>query len=352
MKRPFSKKAMLTLQKDARATELVEIHKRSTRSKKAFAKVYYSHSARGKTSNVAPAAGVLALHKNGLKKVHKLSNADFERICVMIDTNEEPDVGEALRSEYWELHKVYDRALRTEMYLGDQDDLYFEHNLPRDRNTWSGTFVLIGNSGAGKTHWIVQLMLRYMRATRPHSRRTLIYVTPEWKIDKTLKPLKDNRYAFNVIGIDVSYDAVKQSSLDVLAYFKANVESLIEKHGEKAIIVYDDFMDSAPGMEILLRRLYIRGLRTARHKITSVVSLVHSYTSGKNTSQAIQSVKFCVFFPRSSKSRIVMFLRDHLQVPVKEGKELVERFAKLDRYMIIRMHSPVAIYNSQYLMLL
>ena len=120
MKRPFSKKAMLTLQKDARGTELVEIHKRSTRSKKAFAKVYYSHSARGKTSNVAPAAGVLALHKNGLKKVHKLSNADFERICVMIDTNEEPDVGEALRSEYWELHKVYERALRTEMYLGDQ----------------------------------------------------------------------------------------------------------------------------------------------------------------------------------------------------------------------------------------
>ena len=47
-----------------------------------------------------------------------------------------------------------------------------------------------------------------------------------------------------------------------------------------------------------------------------------------------------------------MFLRDHLQVPVKEGKELVERFAKLDRYMIIRMHSPVAIYNSKYLLLL
>ena len=153
-------------------------------------------------------------------------------------------------------------------------------------------------------------MERHLRSDRqldrPHSRRTLIYVTPEWTIDKTLKPLKDNRYAFNVIGIDVSHDAVKQSSLDVQAYFKANVESLIDKHGEKA--------DAAPGMEVLLRRLYIRGLRTARHKITGVVSLVHSYASGKNTSQAIQSVKFCVFFPRSSKSRIVMFLRD---VPVR-----------------------------------
>ena len=78
---------------------------------------------------------------------------------------------------------------------------------------------------------------------------------------------------------------------------------------------------------------------------------MHSYASGKNTSQAIQSVKFAVMFPRSSKSRIVMFLRD-LQVPVKEGKELVERFSKLDRYMISRMHSPVAIYNSKYLLLL
>ena len=47
-----------------------------------------------------------------------------------------------------------------------------------------------------------------------------------------------------------------------------------------------------------------------------------------------------------------MFLRDHLQVPIREAKEIVERFAKLDRYMIIRMHSPVAIYNSKYLMLL
>ena len=44
---------MLTLQQ----SEIVEIHKRSTRSKKAHASVYYSHTARDKTSNGAPAAG-------------------------------------------------------------------------------------------------------------------------------------------------------------------------------------------------------------------------------------------------------------------------------------------------------
>ena len=343
---------MLTLEKHKRATEIVEIH-RSGRSKKAAARVYYSHSA-ASAGNVAPAAGVLALHKDALKKLHKLSNADFERICVMIDTESEPDVqgpDASLRHQYWELRKVFERALRTEMYLGDSD-LYFEHNLPRDKGTWPGTFLLVGNSGAGKTYWVVQLFLRYMRRTRPSARRTLIYISPEWDIDKTLKPLKDRRYAFNVIGVDVSEQAVRDSGIGAAAYFKDRVEAIVDKHGEQAIIVFDDFMDAAPGMEQLLRRLYIRGLRTARHKTTSVVSLVHSYASGKNTSQALQSVKFAVMFPASSKSRIVMFMRDHLHVPIAEAKELVNRFAKLDRWMVIRMHSPVAIYNSKYLLLL
>jgi len=150
---------MLTLQKDKTSTEIVELHKRSTRSKKPHGVVYYSHNTKA-SGNVAPAAGVLELHKTSLKKIWKLSNADFNRICVMIDTNAEPDSGEPLRSEYWELHKVYERALRTEMYLGDQDELYFEHNLPRNKDTWAGTFLLVGNSGAGKTYWMVQLFLR------------------------------------------------------------------------------------------------------------------------------------------------------------------------------------------------
>ena len=342
---------MLTLQKDASATEIVELHKKGTRSKKPQSVVYYSHNAT-ESGNVAPAAGVLALHKNSLKKIWKLSNSDFDRICVMIDTGAEPDSGEPLRSEYWELHKVFERALRTEMYLGDQDELYFEHNLPRNKDTWSGTFLLVGNSGAGKTWWMVQLFLRYMRAVKPYNRRTLIYISPEWEIDKTLKPLKDKRYALNVIGVDVSDKAVRQSGMDVTSYYKTKVDDVFEKHGEKAIIVFDDFMDAAPGLEGLLRRLYIRGLRTARHKVTSVISLVHSYASGKNTSQALQSVKFCVFFPRSQKSRIVSFFRDHLHMSVPEAKEIIEKFSRLDRWMVVRMHSPVAIYNSKYLLLL
>ena len=84
---------MLTLQKDKTSTELVELRRRNARSKKPHGIVYYSHNARKKGGNVAPAAGVLALHKASLKKLWKLSNADFDRICVMIDTESEPERG-------------------------------------------------------------------------------------------------------------------------------------------------------------------------------------------------------------------------------------------------------------------
>jgi hypothetical protein len=101
---------MLTFVKDKSATALVGLYKRSTRSKKPHETVYFTHDQSDTKSNVAPAAGVLALHKNSLKKLHKLSNASFERICIMLDTGEEPEIGDPHRTEYWELKAVFERS--------------------------------------------------------------------------------------------------------------------------------------------------------------------------------------------------------------------------------------------------
>ena len=343
---------MLTFVKDKSATEVVGIYSKSNRSAKPEHTVYYTHDGHADKGNVAPAAGVLALHKDALKKIHKLSNTSFDTICGMLDSGEEPEIGDPHRSEYWEIKKKFENALRNEVYLGDQTDLYFEHNLPRDKHTWGGTFTAIGNSGAGKTYWVVQLLMRYLRATKPHSRRTIIWVSPEYKIDRSLLPLKAKSYAFNVIGIDVSQTELKKSGMDSASFFKTKIEDVVEQHGDHAVIVLDDFMDAAAGLTQPLRHMYNNLLRTARHKVTSVVSLVHSYASGKFTSTAIQSNKFLVFFVRSQKNRVVMFCRDHLHMSVPEAKELIQRFAKLDRWLVIRMHSPVAMYNSRYLILL
>ena len=333
---------MLTFVKDKSATEVVGIYSKGSRSAKPQKTVYYTHDGDSEAGNVAPAAGVLALHKDSLKKLHKLSNKSFARICEMLDTGEEPEIGDEHRSEYWDVKKVFERALRNEIYLGDQSDLYFEHNLPRDKSKWGGTFTAIGNSGAGKTYWVVQLLMRYLRATKPYSRRTVIWMSPEWDIDKTLKPLKAKSFAFNVIGIDISQQELRKTGMDAVSFYKTKIEDILDI----------DFMDSAAGLTPLLRNTYLNLLRTARHKVTSVVSLVHSYASGRFTSQALQSNAFLVFFPRSQRNRVVMYCRDHLHMSVPEAKELVQRFAKLDRWLVIRLHSPVAMYCSKYLLLL
>ena len=343
---------MLTLVKDKSAQELVGIYSNSSKSRKPEATLYFTHEAAPEKENVAPARGVLALHKDSLKKINKISQTSFEVICEMLDSGAEPEVGEPLRAEYWDMKKVYERSLRREMYLGDQKDLRFEINLPRDKNTWGGTFTCVGNSGAGKTRWVVDLCLRYLRATKPHARRTIIWCSPELSIDRTLKPLKHQRYSFNFIGIDISQQALRKSGMDAASYYKTKIDDILETHGENALIVMDDFMDAAKGLVPFLRNAYNTMLRTARHKITSVISLVHSYASGKYTSQALQSNKFLVFFPRSQQNRLIMFLRDHMMLTVPEAKELVQRFAKLDRYLVIQMHSPVAMFNSKYLLLL
>ena len=345
-------RVMLTLVKDAKSQEIVGMYSKKSKSVKPARTVYYTHDVKPEKENVASARGVLEIHRSSLKRQHKISQAAFERICGMLDANEEPEVGDALRSEYWELKRIFERALKREMFLGDQDDVYFEHNLPRRKEDWPGTFTCIGNSGAGKTYWVVQMLLRYLRATKPHARRTIIWCSPEWEIDKTLKPLKETKYSFNVMGVDIGEDALRKSGKDAMTYYNEKIKRVIDEHGEKAIIVLDDFVDAAPALYPFLRKIYISSLRTARHKVTSVISLQHTYSGGRNTSQAIQSNKFIVFFPRSQQNRCIMFMRDHLMMQTAEAKELVQRFAKLDRWMTIRLHSPAAIYNSKYLLLL
>ena len=93
-------------------------------------------------------------------------------------------------------------------------------------------------------------------------------------------------------------------------------------------------------------------LRVARHRNYGVISLIHTYAHGKASSQALQSNKSCVFYPRSQQSRCIQFMRDYLQLSTGNAKELVKKFASLGRWMCIQMHSPVCCYNESYLVLL
>ena len=227
------------------------------------------------------------------------------------------------------------------------------HYFPRDRETWPGTLTAIASSGGGKTHFVVAMILRYLKSVDAHNRRSILWLSPELEIDKSLKPLRDNhKWDMWFHGIDISEQTLKKKGMDAASFFQKEISEKIESIGENALVIFDDFPDGARALYPFLERLYNSMLRVARHRNMGVISLIHTYAHGRASSQALQSNKSIVFFPRSQQSRCIQFLRDYLSLQTHEAKELARRFASLGRWMCIQMHSPVCIYNEKYLVLL
>ncbi len=346
---------MLTLVKEGKNPNAIVPIVKTTGKKRTrpVATVYFSHNMKDDNKNVAPAKPTLTLHRSHIKKHNQISEQEYTHICEMIDSLEEPDVGHPLRKAYWDIRDRYETSLMREMYIGDQQDLKFQLDLPKKVKDWPGTYTAFGSSGAGKTYYVVSMIERYLKSVGSGAPvRAVIWLSPEEKIDKTLRPLKQQKWREYYYGIDISEKAVKEAKMGAEQYFEERIKSVIDKHGENALIVFDDFVDAAPGLYNPLERLYNSSLRVARHMNSGIFSLQHTYAGHRATSQSLQSNRYIIFFPRSQQQRCTMFLKDHLQIPTPEAKVLVKRFASLARSMVVQMHSPVCIFNEKYLLLI
>ena len=342
---------MLTLVKSDDAVPIVGIY--GTKNKKPEATVYFTHDMQKDNQNVATAAGVLQLHKSEIKREFHMNDEDFKEVCRMIDAEEEPEQGDALRHEFWQILERYENFLKREMWIGDDKDSRFEMNFPVKKADWPGTLTAIGSSGSGKTFHIVQMILRYFKAAPVHNRRQVCWLSPELKIDKTIKKLRDNdRYSLWFHGIDISEKNLREKGMDAASFYQKEIVEKVDGMGDDLILVLDDFPDAARALYPYLERFYNSMLRVARHRNMGVISLIHTYAHGKASSQALQSNKTIVFYPRSQQSRCIQFMRDYLQLNTNYAKELVKKFASLGRWMALQMHSPVCIYNESYLVLL
>ena len=343
---------MLTLVKTDDAVPIVGIYS-GAKAKRPDETVYFTHHTKKENENVAKAAGVLHLHKASLKKEFRLNEADFKEVCRMIDEEQEPEQGDPLRSEYWQILERFENFLQREMWIGDDDGVRFEMNFPLKKSDWVGTTSVIGSSGSGKTYHVVSMIQRYFKAAPIHARRQVVWLSPELKLDKTLSKLRDNdRYKLWFHGIDISEQHLKEKGLDAASFFQKEIVEKIDGMGDDLVLVLDDFPDAARALYPYLERFYNSMLRVARHKNYGVISLIHTYAHGKASSQALQSNKQCLFFPRSQQARCIQFMRDYLQLNTNYAKELVRKFASLGRWMCIQMHSPVCVYNESYLVLL
>ncbi len=343
---------MLTLVKTKDAVPIVGIYEGKT-NKKPIETVYFTHDDSKDNQNVASAKGVMHLHKSHVKKELHVNESEFKEICAMIDDDEEPDANDPLKHQFWQVLEMYESYLQREMWIGDDDSVRFEMNVPLKKTDWPGTMTCIGSSGSGKTYHIVSMILRYFKASGVHNRRQVVWLSPELKIDKTLAKIRDNdRYRLWFHGIDISEKNLKEKGIDAASFYQKEIAEKIDGMGDNLILVLDDFPDAARALYPFLERFYNSMLRVARHRNMGVISLIHTYAHGKASSQALQSNKTIVFYPRSQQARCIQFMRDYLQLNTNRAKELVKKFASLGRWMALQMHSPVCAYNESYLVLL
>merc|ERR1712138_382817 len=107
----------------------------------------------------------------------------------------------------------------------------------------------------GKTFHVVSMIQRYFRASSIYNRRQVVWLSPELKIDKTLKKLRDNdRYRLWFHGIDISEKNLKEKGLDAASFYQKEIVDKIDSMGDDLILVLDDFPDAARALYPFLER--------------------------------------------------------------------------------------------------
>ena len=247
------------------------------------------------------------------------------------------EVVESNQSKFFKVKRHIQESLMTTMDISDTKG-EFVVNFLDDPNEYTHHMLLAGGTASGKTHHAREMCLRNLDGPKRHRRHFLI-ISSEWNEDSTLKPLKKEKYRQYVKGIDVSENSLKDSEWDSKEEFFANEVKIRVEHSPRGTVcLIDDGMDSC--CPTLLRRLVNRGLRVFRHQGISLMVIVHSIRSSSWSSQAYNSIRYLVLFPRSQRGKITNYLNQDIGLPLKEARETVREFAQTGRHMIVRIHAP------------
>ena len=150
-------------------------------------------------------------------------------------------------------------------------------------------------------------------------------------------------------GIDIGFDIFESSGLSPQQFFEERVRGVLA-HQKNAIIVFDDFQDSA--IPAILRKYADRLLRTGRHKGTSTWTLQHSLRNSAFSRQSVQSCKHVTLFCRSQRGKCISFLKDSVGLSLGQSRELVALMSQCGRAATLRMHSPMMLVCADYVKLL
>ena len=255
----------------------------------------------------------------------------------------------SLQSVFFKVKSFINNSLFIEMDLRSSTTQRIEVNFPPGNSSWGELSIVCGASSSGKTYYIADKVKRNLDGHKKNRRR-FIWVSAEWIKDKTVSVLKKDKYRPYVTGIDVGEQSFVMSTLTRQAFFEREVRDVIDESQPGTVVIFDDPVDSAISQQ--LRPFISKLLRTARHDGIGLLYIVHSIKSGSWSSQAHNSVKYFVLFPRSQKGKIRNYLNQDVGLTMKESREHVTDFADSGRVMMVRIHAPQALIGEKLIRLI
>ena len=294
------------------------------------------------------------LGSNEFLEKYNLSRKEGAELKRALGRDQVPETPQ-LKTKFYHIRRDLNERLYTEIDLrGTNKEI--EWRFPEDHKAWPTTQIIIGSSGVGKTHKIVQEILEAMK--RKRKKRKFLYVSPELTEDATLKKVLNNkRYEKYFSGLDISDDAFEEWRTErdntgtVEDWWEQEIHKTLKEVEPSTFVVLDDAPDSP--VHRMIRPWLVKMLRTGRHKKIGVGSIQHNIRGGRWTSQSYSSVKWVTLFPRGGgKGLQVEFLAEQHGVPRKKARELIEIFGEGGRWMMIHQWSPPVLFGPKFALFL
>ena len=276
----------------------------------------------------------------------QLSEKQSEEILDNLNAGTTPEG--PLQKPFFKVKRYISDNLYSEMHLSGSQELVLP--FPEGNTSWGEHAIYAGASGSGKTYDAISRILNNLNGPEKHRRRFTI-ISNEWHKDKTLEPLKAEKYRNWVHGIDVSETSLSNSEHDTpKQYFEKEVLPYVDQASPGQILFFDDPLDACCPQE--LRQIINRGIRTFRHNEVGVQFVLHNIRSGIWSSTASSNCKYFVLFPRSQRGKVRDYLNQEMGCTLREAREHVHDFAATGRAMYVRLFSPQCLINKKMIRLL
>ena len=270
-----------------------------------------------------------------------------EQASDIFDRLQRNETLETNQSKFFKVKRHVTDALETEMTLEGTDGR-FEIEFPPGEQ-FEGHTLICGGTSSGKTHYATQRILKNLKGPKKNRRQFIIF-SAEWNADKTLSPLKHEKFRDYVHGVDCSERSVRDSQWANASEFYTNEVDFVVNSAPPSCLVFDDAMDMAFPTE--MRNLINRLLRVGRHQGVNIMVILHSLRSAAWSTQGHQSCKYLVLFPRSQKGKITQYLNRDLGIPLGKARDHVRAFSQSGRSMVVRLHAPELLLSDQLIRLI